>query len=89
MDIQQTIKDILAAVEACGSESEAMEAVKKVLWSSLRVFFNTTFIMRRFQKSFFKNKDKNSLIKSKELEKQLDTLLDYLKDQKENPKLLM
>lgn len=89
MDIQEIARLILEQVETSTDETEALELVKATVWDSFKVFLNTSYQMRKYQQSYFKHRDKNSLNLSIKLEKELDLMIEFLLEQKQNPKIPM
>lgn len=59
-----------------------MEHNKEPFGDSLAEFFNTVAEMRDAQKSYFKTRSKDDLKRSKELERKVDAMIQYVRSPK-------
>jgi len=84
MNIQQTAEKIVKALENTMDPEKYNEVTEAVIWDELRSFFNTAYLMRKYQKAYFTRRDTLNLRAAKKYEGNFDKIIAFLETQKSN-----
>ena len=81
MNIKKFAENLIAEIEITDYQSYQL-LIEERTWQMFREFLNSVVVMRKRQVEYFKTRDKQVLIASKQSESEVSKMIEYLKAQK-------
>jgi len=85
--VRDFAEEMILLFEGFGTDNKIAEMVSAQTFYFFKEFLNTAFLMRKNQRDYFKHRDQQFLVRSKEYEAKFDAMLVALIEEKNQSKL--